>query len=74
VKFYVSALIGVIIKVILQNARCNVKDKNDNVFIRAEIRTRCHVGLEYYERGLYGLHAFNVTVMPAFIQGVPGGI
>ena len=27
VKFYVSALVGVIIKVILQNARCNNKDK-----------------------------------------------
>ena len=26
VKFYVSALVGVIIKVILQNARCNNKD------------------------------------------------
>ena len=25
-KFYVSALVGVIIKVILQNARCNNKD------------------------------------------------
>jgi len=25
VKFYVSALVGVIIKVILQNARCNNK-------------------------------------------------
>jgi len=27
VKFYVSALVGVIIKVILQNALCNNKDK-----------------------------------------------
>ena len=26
VKFYVSALVGVIVKVILQNARCNKKD------------------------------------------------
>jgi len=26
VKFYVSALVGVIIKVTLQNARCNSKD------------------------------------------------
>jgi len=26
VKFYVSALVGVMIKVILQNARCNNKD------------------------------------------------
>jgi len=26
VKFYVSALVGVIIKVILRNARCNNKD------------------------------------------------
>jgi len=26
VKFYVSTLVGVIIKVILQNARCNNKD------------------------------------------------
>ena len=26
VKFYVSAFVGVIIKVILQNARCNNKD------------------------------------------------
>jgi len=25
-KFYISALVGVIIKVILQNARCNNKD------------------------------------------------
>jgi len=26
VKFYVSALVGVIIKVIIQNARCNNED------------------------------------------------
>jgi hypothetical protein len=30
---------------------------------------RCHVGLEYYRRGLYGLHVLNDTVVPAFIQG-----
>jgi len=28
VKFYVSALVGVVIKAILQNARCNNIDKN----------------------------------------------
>jgi len=31
VKFQVSALVGVIIKVILQNARCNNKDKSKSV-------------------------------------------
>jgi len=30
VKFYVSALVGVIIKMILQNARCNIKDTKKN--------------------------------------------
>ena len=30
VKFYVSALVGVIIKVILQNSRCNNKDRCNN--------------------------------------------
>jgi len=32
VKFYVSASVGVIIKVILQNARCNNKDNDIVVF------------------------------------------
>ena len=33
VKFYVSATVGVIIKVILQNARCNNKDIFGILFI-----------------------------------------
>ena len=52
----------------------NVNNKDDGVCIRAEIRTSCRVDLEYYQRGLYGLHVFHVTVVPTFIQGVPGGI
>ena len=32
VKFYVSALVGVIIKAILQNARCNNKDNNSIIY------------------------------------------
>jgi len=41
VKFYVSALVGVIIKVILQNARCNNKD-NTGCFVEwgASVRRR----------------------------------
>ena len=31
VKFYVSDLVGVIIKVIIQNARCNNKDWRDSI-------------------------------------------
>ena len=31
-KFYVSALVGVITEVILQNARCNNKDWATNVY------------------------------------------
>jgi len=33
VKFYVSALVGMIIKVIVQNARCNNEDKKFTVTI-----------------------------------------
>jgi hypothetical protein len=51
----------------------NINNKDD-VFIRAEIRTRCRVGLGYYQRGWYELHVYNFAVVPAFIQDVPGGI
>ena len=39
-KFYKIALIGVIIKVILQNARCNNKDGNENVFSASRVVSR----------------------------------
>jgi len=40
VKFYKIALVGVIIKVILQNARCNNKDRNENVFSASRVVSR----------------------------------
>jgi hypothetical protein len=65
-------LVGFLIeKFVTMHGHINVKY---NVFIRAEIRTKHHVGLEYYQRGLYRLRVFNDTVVPAFIQGVPGGM
>jgi len=37
VKFYVSAIVGVIMKVILQNARCNNKDSNKYICEMSQI-------------------------------------
>jgi len=37
VKFYVCALVGVLIKVILQNARCYNKDRNAGIFITSKV-------------------------------------
>ena len=41
--FYVSASVGVIIKAILQNARCNNKDKEQKMFANCLLLNYVHI-------------------------------
>jgi len=48
VKSYASALVGVIIKAILQNARCNNKDRR--FFVREEKKKQTKALTNYHNR------------------------